>query len=406
MQLYVRKNADQRLQPERAMLPSVKRARFVSMSAFASIAWATIAQTALAQSPRTSPSPASSGSAVSGPPSATSARDLYEHVRRGVVAVERNGVPLAIGTVLGGDGRILTSLSGLGGADAAEIRYADGTTGRAKIGSVDKEFDLALLIPQARKWTEGLAASEADPVGAPLRAMVPARGAHLGPAEAGIKGRVDAHAKDGEPLLPMLDVDVKGPLVAGAPLLDATGGVVAVLVRACKGAATPPDAMPWAAWGAAKDAPARSAGAACTPVVLGAPVTAIRSFLSKTPKTAAAPAPWLGIRGEAAQVGVVRGVRVIAVAPSSPAQKAGLTPGAPGAAAAPGAAPSAPGAAPGTAGSSSDADVIVAADDRPIDTPEKLSDAIGKHAAGETVKLLVFGSDKFREVAVTLDAAP
>jgi S1-C subfamily serine protease len=389
------------------MLAPVKRARFVSMSVFASIAWVAIASPAFAQSPHTLPSPASPGSAVSEPPSAMAARDLYEHVRRGVVAVERNGVPLAIGTVLDGDGRILTSLSGLGGADAADIRYADGTTARAKIGSGDKEFDLALLIPQARKWTEGLAASESDPVGAPLRAMVPARGAHLGPAEAGIKGRVDAHAKDGEPLLPMLDVDVKGPLVAGAPLLDATGSVVAVLVRVCKGAATPPDSMPWAAWGAAKDARVKSAPAACTPVVLGAPVTAIRSFLSRTPKTADAPAPWLGIRGEAAQVGVVHGVRVIAVAPSSPAQKAGLRAAPPGeAAGAPGAAVGAPGAASGTAGSSSDTDLIVAADDRPIDTPEKLSDAIAKHVAGETVKLLVFGNDKFREIAVTLHAAP
>jgi S1-C subfamily serine protease len=412
MQLYVRKNADQRLQPGRAMLAPVTCQRFVSLSVFASIAWLPMAPPALAQSAHLTSQPASQPApvpapSVSEPPSAMSARDLYEHVRRSVVAVERNGVPLAIGTVLDGDGRILTSLSGLGGADAADIRYADGTTARAKIGSGDKEFDLALLIPQARKWTEGLAASESDPVGAPLRAMVPARGAHLGPAEAGIKGRVDAHAKDGEPLLPMLDVDVKGPLVAGAPLLDATGGVVAVLVRACKGAATPPDSMPWAAWGAAKDAPVKSAAAACTPVVLGAPVTAIRSFLSKTPKAVAAPAPWLGIRGEVAQVGVVHGVRVIAVAPSSPAEKAGLRAGAAGA---PGAAAKGPGAAPGaapaTGASSSDADVIVAADDRPIDTPEKLSDAIGKHVAGETVKLLVFGNDKFREVAVTLHAAP
>jgi serine protease Do len=215
-------------------------------------------------------------------------------------------------------------------------------------------------------------------VGTPLRAMLPGRGAGLGPAQAGIKGRVDAHARGGEPL-PMLDVDVKGPLVAGAPLLDATGSVVAVLVRACKGAAPAADPMPWAAWGAAQEGSAKAASAPCTPVVLGAPVSAIRSFLAKTPATAVAPAPWLGIRGEPVQAGAVRGVRVVAVAPSSPAQKAGLKP---------------------------NADVIVAADGRPIDSPDKLADEIGKHAPGENVKLLVFGEDKFREVAVTLRAAP
>jgi S1-C subfamily serine protease len=112
---------------------------------------------------------------------------------------------------------------------------------------------------------------------------------------------------------------------------------------------------------------------------MGAPVSAIRSFLAKAPPNAVPPPPWIGIRGEHAQAGAVRGVRVVAVAPSSPAQKAGLK---------------------------ADTDVIVAADGHPIDTPEALAEAIGKHGAGETVKLLVFGDDKFREVVVGLRAAP
>jgi serine protease Do len=327
----------------------------------------------------TETSPYGDDAQTAAPPSA-SPQQLYEHIRRGVVALERNGVPLAIGTVLDGDGRILTSLSGLSGTDSADIRYADGTTVRAKLGSSDKANDLALLVPQSGKWTDGLAASESDPVGAPLRAMLPARGARLGPAEAAVKSRIEAHTRDGQPLLPMLDVDVKGPLVAGAPLLDATGSVVGVLVRACKGpaAATNAEAMPWASWGAAQEAP-KPTPAACVPVVLGAPVSAIRSFLTKTPAGAVPPAPWIGIRAETAQAGAVHGVRVVAVAPSSPAQKAGLKP---------------------------DADIIVAADSHPIDTPEKLADAIAKHAPGDTVKLLVFAEDKFRELAVTLRAGP
>jgi S1-C subfamily serine protease len=40
-----------------------------------------------------------------------------------------------------------------------------------------------------------------------------------------------------------------------------------------------------------------------------------------------------------------------------------------------------------------------------VDSPEKLSDAIAKHAPGETVKLLVFGDGRFREVPVVLRAA-
>jgi serine protease Do len=299
-------------------------------------------------------------------------RKLYEHLRRGVVAVEHNGVPLAIGTVLGGDGRVVTALSALGGAESVDVRYADGTAVHAKVSETDTGLDLALLVPRSSKWTEGLSASEADPTGALLRAMLPStlKGGGFGPAVAGVKGLAEAHSRDGQMLADLLDVDLKGAPIAGAPLLDANGGVVAVLVRACKGAA-------------AGDGPAGVNG--CVPVVLGAPVTALRSFLSHAPSAPpapappAAPAPWLGIRGEPETAGSVRGVRVTAVAPSSPAEKAGLK---------------------------ASSDVIVAVDGKPVDTPERLAEAIGKHAPGDSVKVLVFSGDKFREPSVALRTAP
>ena len=313
------------------------------------------------------------------PQAAPSPQQLYQHVRRGIVTVERTGIPLAIGTVLDGDGRVLTSFSGLGGAEKAELRYADGTTTHAKVGSVDKSSDLALLVPEAQGRTEGLAASEADPVGAPLRAMLPVHGANLGPAEARVRGRVDAHTRDGAPLAQMLDVDVKGSLVAGAPLLDAAGAVVGLLVHACKGAVAPrPEPVPWAEWGAPQPEGGSTVQAPCTPVIIGAPVSSIRAFLAQAPPSAP-PAAWLGIRGEPAQAGPVRGVRVLAVAPASPAQGAGLAPG---------------------------SDLIVAANGRPIESPESLAEAIAQHAPGETVTFLVFGGREFREVAVVLHAAP
>ncbi len=311
---------------------------------------------------------------------AMTSQQLYEHVLRGVVALEKNGVPMAIGTVLSGDGRVLTALSGLGGADGADVRYADGTVVHAKVGRSDRVNDLALLIPSSLKWTEGLAASDADPAGQELRAMLPAHGAHLGPAVAAVKGQVDAHARDGAALLKMLDVDVKGNPVAGAPLLDSSGGVVGVLVRACKGAAAgATDDGTSGTWYPAAAAAAQAAKTACKPVVLGAPVTAIRSFLTHAVAAPAAAAPWLGIRGEPEHSGNVTGVRVTAVAPSSPAEKAALKPS---------------------------TDVIVAVDGHPIDTPEKLADLIAKRAPGDTVKLLVFAGEQFREVSVALRAAP
>ncbi len=372
------------LQPGSAMIVSVKHPLLLS------VALVCVATPALAQPPLP-PLPGSGGEAAQ-PASAAAPtpQQLYEHVRRGLVVLERNGLPVAIGTVLGTDGRILTALSGLGGSDSADVLYADGTTVHAKVGQSDRGTDLALLVPQtgasAARWADGLAASAVDPATSPLRAMVPTRGARLAPAEADVKGKADAHGHDGQPLQQMLDIAVKGPLFAGAPLLDSSGDVVAVLVRACKGATTGATATnaassdPWAAWGSAPQATAKAA--ACSPVVVGAPVAAIRSFLTSAATAApaaVAPAPWLGIRGEPQAQGSVHGVQVMAVAPQSPAEAAGLKPS---------------------------ADVIAAVDGESVDTPAKLSEAIGKHAVGDTVKLLVFGQGKFREVSVALRAAP
>jgi serine protease Do len=114
-------------------------------------------------------------------------------------------------------------------------------------------------------------------------------------------------------------------------------------------------------------------------------VSAIRHFLAHTPATAVAPAPWLGIDGSTDVTGTTHGVRVMAVAPGSPAEKGGLK----------------------GSDDRSQSDLIVAVDSAPIDTPEKLADVIAKHAIGDKVKLLVFGADgKFREAWVALKSAP
>jgi serine protease Do len=373
------------------MIVSVKHRLLLSL-ALASVA---VTSPALAQR-SLPPLPAGPGgnatpAAAQAAPAAPTAQQLYEHVRRGLVVLQKNGLPVAIGTVLGTDGRILTALSGLGGTDGADVLYADGTTVHAKLDQSDKGQDLALLAPQgnaqASKWASGLAASAVDPATAVIRAMVPTKGARLAPAEADVKGKADAHGHDGQPLQQMLDVAVKGPLFAGAPLLDSSGDVVAVLVKACKGAAAAgaaPGADAWAAWGSAPQPAAKAA--ACSPVVVAAPVAAIRSFLTASPGAAAAPAaatpaaaPWLGIRGEPQAAGSVHGVHVLAVAPQSPAEASGLAPS---------------------------TDIIAAVDGESVETPQKLSERIGKHAVGDTVKLLVFGQGKFREVTVVLRAAP
>jgi len=299
----------------------------------------------LASAPEPHAAPA--GAAAAAPSPATD-------VRRGIVTVEREGRVLGFGTVLSGDGRILTALSALTGGEQADVRYADNHVARARVGHRDKEWDLALLIPLSGKWTEGLRASEADPAASDLKVIVNG-GGKPSPVATKLKSKVDAHAKEGAALPSALDVELRGAPAAGAPIVDANGTVLGILVRACK----PGDP------------------AACAPGYFGAPVASIRNFLVHTPMNAVQPSPWLGIVGNPDASGSTRGVRVMQVAPASPAEKAGLK---------------------------AQTHLIVAVDGRPVDSPEHLAEQISKHAVGESVKLLVLENEKLREITVILRA--
>ncbi|HVH46847.1 MAG TPA: S1C family serine protease [Labilithrix sp.] len=310
-------------------------------------------------------------------PNAGGAVDI-EQLRRGVVQVEQGGRPMAVGTVLSKDGRVLTSLSALGSIENPEIRYSDNTVVKAKVGHKDKNWDLALLVPQTGKWLDGLKPTDSDPSAVDIKAFLP-KGGKLAASAVQLKGRTDARSKDGDPLRGVLDLDFKGLQgIPGAPLLDPDGKVVGVVVRACKetGAAAPsPGGGDKADSGAAPAPP-------CSPMTIGAPVAALRGFLMKTPTTAVQPAPWLGLGGAPTESGSVKGIRVMGIAPGSPAEKAGLK------------------------AAGDNPDTIVAVDGQPVETPEQLADLIGKRSIGQNVKLLVFSQGKFREAAVTLRAAP
>jgi serine protease Do len=333
------------------------------------------------------------GVSVSSPPGSTgpstpvAATQGQAEARKGVVTIERDGRLIGVGTVLSGDGRVLTALSALGNGDQADVRYVDGHTAKAKVGHRDPTWDLALLIPLSGKWSDGLRASEADPGGQELKVFVasaPGKPAGVG---ARLKSRIDAQARDGSTLPSALEIELKGGSPAsGAPIIDGTGSVVGVFVRVCRAGVSAPPTIggPPAPAAGGLVLGASNAAPVCAPAFYGAPVSAIRSFLMRTPLSAVAPSPWLGIVGNPDQAGSTRGVRVMAIAPQSPAEKGGLK----------------------TNADRNLAHLIVAVDGRPVDTPEKLAELIGKHAIGETVKLLVLDQDKLRELSIVLRAPP
>jgi hypothetical protein len=203
------------------------------------------------------------------------AQHLDDRVRHGLVLVEQRGSVVAVGTVLGRDGRVLTALSGLGGALGADLRYADGSTVHAQIGRSDEASDLALLVPQSYVSIEGLDASSVDPSGPGFHAMVPTQNGRFVSVQAEVRGNVAAHGQPGQPTVRMLELSVHAPAMAGAPLVDATGHVVAVVVHACKVVPVFPSGAPK---GGGEPLPLPPPP--CAPEPLGAPVSAIRFFLA------------------------------------------------------------------------------------------------------------------------------
>jgi serine protease Do len=294
---------------------------------------------------------------------APQAPSIEEKALRGVVVVERGGQIIALGTSLAGDGRVLTALSPLGSGNDIDVRFPDGTVVRAKLGHHDRMWDLALLVPQTGRWSEGLVASTRDPVRqeAVIRSFTASRG-KVAASPMVIRGRRSLLGADDIDLPNALELGSRvSPLDLGSPIIDEDGRVVSLLVRGC----------------------APNEGRPCTPVAFGVPINAIRSFLKTVPATAVAPSAWLGIQGVAEVGPFAKGVRVQSVHPDSPASEAKLA-----------------------GGDESVADMVVAVDGVPVTTPDALVEAIRTRAVGEKVPLLLFGQGKYRQVMVVLRQGP
>jgi serine protease Do len=306
--------------------------------------------------------------------------------RQAIVRLERADHPIGYGFVLRGDGRILTALSALGHGNFVRARFADDQVLAVRVVAVERTWDLALLAPEGGRWTLGLRASATDAAagGVHLRRFL-GRGRALQEAAVAVTGRQTLLGRDGA-LLPdaLLFAGRFADDELGSPICDEGGDVVAVLAEACD-PRLPRD---------------------CRLAPFGVPVPALKQFLRSAPPHEALPAAWTGLRGMASHSGTMAGVRVVAIEPGSPAERAGL-------------------AAPGpsserrtdTDPAEPSGDLIVAVNDLPVTTPEELRDLInrivltsasraaesGARAATETkVRLLVYDGSRYREVELTL----
>jgi serine protease Do len=291
-----------------------------------------------------------------------------EQARQGVVVIQRQGRPLALGAVLEGDGRIITALSPLTHGNSLSARYPDGAVVPLKLAHADRAWDLALLAPQPPasqppRKAGVKAASQPSFTGLQIFGLGGA-GKPLPLAPISLQLSEPLLGGDGVALPDSYTLSGAAPSL-GAPIVNASGEVVALVARACP---------------AGSAAPASTKPTPCTPAPYGAPVGALKRFLKRIP----AEATWLGIEGAGEEAQGVRGVRVVSVIPGSPAASAGLRPG-------------------------QDlvvADLIVAVDGTPVSTPGDLNEAVRARVVGDSIELLLFGLGRYRHISVKPRPAP
>ena len=301
--------------------------------------------------------------------------------RQGIVRLERGGQLLGYGVVLRADGRVLTALSAVGHGNDLQARYSDGAALPLSVVATDRVWDLALLSSGGVHWAPGLRPSTREPApNEPGLRRYRLRGGRLEEAPTVLVERSPLIGRDGAVLADMFVTRERvGSDELGGPLIDSAGEVVAIAVQACS-----PDS-----------------GGVCRMATFGAPVQAIKSFLKKAPPREPLPAARLGFKGASAHIGSVAGVRILSVEPGSPAARAGLRAWA--------------GEKAGESG-----DLVVAVEDVPVTTAEELNEGISRAAArppkpdapgsaapaAAQVRLLVYGSGRFRQAELPLEALP
>jgi len=268
--------------------------------------------------------------------------------------IERAGRPIAIGTPLSGDGRIVTALSPLTHGNQLVAHYPDGQLIPVRLSHSDRGWDLALLTPQGDAPRLGLKGSR-EPVtaGTKLHGASYVADKRLGSSGITIKAKSTFHGCDSAELPDAFELPFAPKATdIGAPLISDQGEVVAVIARAC----------------------AMTNKAGCTLAPYGAPVTAVRDFLRSAPIRRS---PWVGLDVVAFDAGVVRGVRVTGISPEGPAANSGLHAGPPGV-----------------------GDVVLAVDGNPIATAAAFASVIESRGPGGSARLTVLTEGQLREIVV------
>jgi S1-C subfamily serine protease len=326
-----------------------------------------------------------------GAPCAELIPDIYDRVSPAVVsitarsinpyqAMERISRVAGSGIIFDASGLVLTNSHVVFGRQSVTVTLDDGTSLPAELVGTDVLFDLAVLrIPSARTGVLPVAPlgdSERLRVGEEVLAI----GNPFGLDQTLTRGVISAINR----ILPNTPLSLREPLIqtdtpinpgnSGGPLVNRCGEVIGITT------AIMPDAQ--------------SIGFAI-------PISLVKAALPSLLTYGRIIRPWLGVQGhlvgrplrELLRIPLTDGLLIEIVEPGSPAEAAELRGGQLDL--------TIDGQAVLIGG-----DIITAVNGKPVDTPEKLADAMKDLAVGATIRLTVFRGGQTREVDCVLPERP
>jgi S1-C subfamily serine protease len=295
---------------------------------------------------------------------------------------EQRGVSTGSGFVIDKDGTIATNAHVVDGATKVSVRFGDGATHPAQILGVDKSTDLALLKIdpkgiQLHPLTLG--SSHGIQVGDPTVAI----GNPFGLDRTLTTGVVSAlqrriKAPNGFQIDNVIQTDAAiNPGNSGGPLIDATGKVIGINSQIETG----------------------SGGNGNVGIGFAIPIDTVKQKIDTLKTKGTIKYAYLGVSAATVDssftglLPVKSGALIQTVEAGSPAAKAGLQGG--DITAQMNGQPVALGG-----------DIVTEIDDQPVKTKEDLSSIVGRHQAGDKVKITFIRDGKTKTVEVTLAARP
>jgi putative serine protease PepD len=280
---------------------------------------------------------------------------VYKQSKQGVVDITvktGQGTAEGSGFVLDKSGNIVTNQHVVDGAQAAQVKFADGTTAQAKVVGVDPSTDVAVInvsgVDQAKLTPLALADSSSAQVGDNVIAIGSPYGLQ-GTLTSGVVSALGRTITSPNHYSISGAIQTDAPINhgnSGGPLLNTQGQVIGV------------------------NSQIESQTGESTGVGFAVPSNTVKSVTTQILEGGDVSHPFLGVQLSAGQ----NGATIAGLTSDGPAAKAGLKTG----------------------------DVVTAVDGKSVDAPDAVVSIIQSHKVGDQVKLTVHRGSGSQDVSVTL----